>query len=263
MSVAFVFRPLNSSSLELVRIVPETQATCRLIIDIRYFKECQIRQKYSLEIFPVPPLLPGRGPVCLFDRSLEIGSISITCEKNNIVSVCGNSRFSYHFLFPIFLSLANSVVLNVHKQLYRSDEWRARNGNSEAVCLSRLYFALNRIQGSLQIDKKKKKGGKQAFWNVRKVETIRVQKKKDKMKRKHSSGVRKCRRRERSASWMESREFSPFLLSYWIAYDTRRHAIRIWRRNKMARRSDAIPPNRPTDRSIKISQASDASSYSR
>lgn len=48
----------------------------------------------------------------------------------------------------------------------------------EAVCLSRLYFALNRIQGSLQIDKKKKKGGKQAFWNVRKVETIRVQKKK-------------------------------------------------------------------------------------
>lgn len=95
--------------------------------------------------------------VCLFDRSLEIGSISITCEKNNIVSVCGNSRFSYHFLFPIFLSLANSVVLSVHKQLYRSDEWRARNGNSEAVCLSRLYFALNRIQGSLQIDKKKKK----------------------------------------------------------------------------------------------------------
>lgn len=57
-------------------------------------------------------------------------------------------------------------------------------------CLSRLYFALNRIQGSLQIDKKKKKGGKQAFWNVRKVETIRVQKK-DKMKRKHSSGIRK------------------------------------------------------------------------
>lgn len=30
----------------------------------------------------------------------------------------------------------------------------------EAVCLSRLYFALNRIQGSLQIDKKKKEGNK-------------------------------------------------------------------------------------------------------
>ena len=30
-------------------------------------------------------------------------------------------------------------------------------------CLSRLYFALNRIQGSLQIDKKKKKKGNKHF----------------------------------------------------------------------------------------------------
>lgn len=113
--------------------------------------------------------------MCLFDRStsLKIGSTSITCEKNNIESVCGNSKFSYHFLFPLFFF--HWRCPNVHKRCTgaMSEE---QEMELEAVCLSRLYFALNRIQGSLQIDKKKK-GGKQAFWNVRKVETIRVQKK--------------------------------------------------------------------------------------
>lgn len=73
----------------------------------------------------------------------------------------------------IFLSLALSERLHKRCTGAMSEE---QEMELEAVCLSRLYFALNRIQGSLQIDKKKK-GGKQAFWNVRKVETIRVQKK--------------------------------------------------------------------------------------
>lgn len=77
----------------------------------------------------------------------------------------------------------------------------------EAVCLSRLYFALNRIQGSLQIDKKKRRETSILECSKSRNDTCT---KKDKMKRKHSSGVRKCRRRERSASWMESREFTIF-----------------------------------------------------
>lgn len=105
------------------------------------------------------------------------------------------SMRKFEILSPFFLFLCyfsfhrRTPVVSVN----RGDVWRSKKWKLEAVfffCLSRLYFALNRIQGSLQIDKKKKKGGKQAFWNVRKVETIRVQKK-DKMKRKHSSGVRK------------------------------------------------------------------------
>lgn len=93
--------------------------------------------------------------VCLFDRSsLEIGSISITCEKNNIVSVCGNSRFSYPFSSPFFFHwrtpLSWTSINSCTGAMNEEQEM-------EAVCLSRLYFALNRIQGSLQIDKKKKK----------------------------------------------------------------------------------------------------------
>lgn len=126
---------------------------------------------------------------CIRSTSLQIGSSAAsTCEKNNIESVCGNSKFSHHSFssFVIFLSSANSGCLRKQGRCMKKQETRS----GFFFCLSRLYFALNRIQGSLQIDKKKKKGGKQAFWNVRKVETIRVQKK-DKMKRKHSSGVRK------------------------------------------------------------------------
>lgn len=144
--------------------------------------------------------------MCLFDRStsLKIGSTSITCEKNNIESVCGNSKFSYHFLFPLFFF--HWRCPNVHKRCTgaMSEE---QEMELEAVCLSRLYFALNRIQGSLQIDKKKRRETSILECSKSRNDTCT---KKDKMKRKHSSGVRKCRRRERSASWMESREFTIF-----------------------------------------------------
>lgn len=113
-----------------------------------------------VKIFPeASPSSQTRKAMCLFDRStsLKIGSISITCEKNNIESVCGNSKFSYHFLFPLFFF--HWRCPNVHKRCTgaMSEE---QEMELEAVCLSRLYFALNRIQGSLQIDKKKKEGNK-------------------------------------------------------------------------------------------------------
>lgn len=57
----------------------------------------------------------------------------------------------------IFLSLALSERLHKRCTGAMSEE---QEMELEAVCLSRLYFALNRIQGSLQIDKKKKEGNK-------------------------------------------------------------------------------------------------------
>lgn len=108
--------------------------------------------------------------------------------------------------------------------------------------------------------KKKKKGGKQAFWNVRKVETIRVQKK-DKMKRKHSSGVRKCKKTRTIGQLDGITANSSFSLSLDRFTDGIRAVARFeFGGETRWRVGYAIPSNRPTDRSIKISQASDASS---
>lgn len=95
---------------------------------------------------------------CIRSTSLQIGSSAAsTCEKNNIESVCGNSKFSHHSFssFVIFLSSANSGCLRKQGRCMKKQEMETRSGFF--FCLSRLYFALNRIQGSLQIDKKKKK----------------------------------------------------------------------------------------------------------
>lgn len=67
----------------------------------------------------------------------------------------------FEILLPLFLPLFffHWRCPNVHKRCTgaMSEE---QEMELEAVCLSRLYFALNRIQGSLQIDKKKKEGNK-------------------------------------------------------------------------------------------------------
>lgn len=94
--------------------------------------------------------------------------------KKTILNQYAEIRNSLTTFSPPYFSFIGVVRTSINDDTGAMSE--EQEMELEAVCLSRLYFALNRIQGSLQIDKKKK-GGKQAFWNVRKVETIRVQKK--------------------------------------------------------------------------------------
>ena len=86
---------------------------------------------------------------------------------------------------------------------------RATKRPTRNVCLSRLYFALNWIQGSLQIDKKKKEGNKHfgMFEKSKRyvIQNKKKKKKENKMKRKHS-GIES--RKRTTSRWMESRDSS-------------------------------------------------------
>lgn len=176
--------------------------------------------KILVKILPVPPLLSRRGQrVPSIDGDSFVGDwIHAASPVKKIISnqyaeirTSLTSLSLPHSSFPWRTPLANVVPINGVQE-----RWEEQEMELEAVCLSRLYFALNRIQGSLQIDKKKKKRRETSILECSKSRNDTCTKK-DKMKRKHSSGVRKCRRRERSASWMESPPIIHHFHFHWIA----------------------------------------------
>lgn len=118
-------------------------------------------------------------------------------------------RVSHHVL--LFLSTSNSTSPRYRNRCRQTNprtrtpyvvvatKW-AKHG-TRSICLSRLYFALNRIQGSLQIDKKKKRRETSILeCSTNRNDTCT---KKNKMKKKHS-GVEN--RKWTIGQWMESRD---------------------------------------------------------
>lgn len=78
--------------------------------------------------------------------------------KKTILNQYAEIRNSLTTFSPPYFSFIGVVRTSINDDTGAMSE--EQEMELEAVCLSRLYFALNRIQGSLQIDKKKKEGNK-------------------------------------------------------------------------------------------------------
>jgi len=81
----------------------------------------------------------------------------------------------------------------IHDEEWESSGRNAENGDGRD-CLSRLYFALNRIQGALQIDKKKRETS--VF-----LECLKSPKKKKKKKKKKIRDKKKKEENDMCTRW--------------------------------------------------------------